>query len=145
MAFLIDTNILLRSVQPHHPHCSIAERALAVLRVRDEALYVTAQNLMEFWAVATRPETENGLGMSTEMAADELTVLKRLFSVLPEIAVLDEWERLVKMHRVSGKNTHDARLVAVMKLYSVANILTFNVQDFARYEGITGVHPETLA
>jgi hypothetical protein len=80
MAFLIDTNILLRSLQPHHPHCSIAERALAVLRSRDETLHLAVQNLIEFWAVATRPETENGLGMSIETVVGELTVLKRLFT-----------------------------------------------------------------
>jgi predicted nucleic acid-binding protein len=59
--------------------------------------------------------------------------------------VLDEWERLVKVHRVSGKNTHDARLVAVMKVHGIASILTFNVQDFTRYEGIAVVNPDTLA
>jgi predicted nucleic acid-binding protein len=145
MAFLLDTNILLRSLQPHHPHCSAVERALTVLRTRDEVLHIAAQNLIEFWAVATRPQSENGLGMSVDVAFGELTVLKRLFSPLPEAAVFDEWERLVRVHRVSGKNTHDARLVAVMKVHGITSILTFNVQDFTRYRGIAVVHPDKLA
>jgi hypothetical protein len=70
MAFLIDTNILFRSVQPHHPQSGVVERALALLRTRHEVLHIATQNLIEFWAVATRPEAENGLGMSVEMAAD---------------------------------------------------------------------------
>lgn len=146
MAILIDTNILLRSLQPHHPHCAIVERAVSALRTRGETLKVTAQNLIEFWAVATRPTSENGLGMTVEMAGRELTVLKRLFSLLPEAApVFEEWERLVITHRVSGKNTHDARVVAAMNMHGITRILTFNVQDFTRYPNIFAVHPETLA
>lgn len=146
MAILIDTNILLRSLQPHHPHCAIVERALSALRTRNETLNVTAQNLIEFWAVATRPASENGLGMTVEMATRELNVLKRLFSLLPETApIFEEWERLVTTHRVSGKNTRDARIVAVMNVHGITRILTFNVQDFTRYQDISAVHPETLA
>ena len=115
MAILVDTNILPRTMQPHHPHCAPAERAVAALRIRQEVLHVAAQNLVEFWAAATRPAGENGLGMSIEAASRELTALKRLFSLLPEVPVFGEWERLVGMYRVSGKTTHDARLVACMR------------------------------
>lgn len=48
MAFLIDTNILLRSVQPHHPQSGVVERALAVLRTRDEVLHIATQNPIKF-------------------------------------------------------------------------------------------------
>ncbi|HMD99143.1 MAG TPA: hypothetical protein VKM93_17680 [Terriglobia bacterium] len=96
--------------------------------------------------MATRPASENGLGMTVEMATRELTVLKRLFSLLPEAAsIFEEWERLVTTFRVCGKNTHDARIVAAMNVYGITRILTFNVRDFARYEDISAVHPETLA
>jgi len=146
MAILIDTNILLRSLQPHHPHCAIVERAISALRTRNETLNVSAQNLIEFWAVATRPANENGLGMTVETAGRELTVLKRLFTLLPEATpVFHEWERLVVTHRVSGKNTHDAHIVAAMIIHGITSILTFNVQDFTRYPNIFAVHPETLA
>src|SRR2546426_8222629 len=102
MAFLIDTNILLRTMQPHHPHCATAEGAVAELRRRSEVLHVAAQNLIEFWAAATRLEGENGLGMSIREATKELTAIKRFFSPLPEIPVFDEWERLVARHSVFG-------------------------------------------
>ncbi len=62
MAILLDTNILLRLLQPHHPHCSIAERAVDALHRRHEGPAITVQNLVEFWAVITRPLDENGLG-----------------------------------------------------------------------------------
>src|ERR1035438_3243548 len=129
MAILIDTNILLRLLQPHHPHCSLVSRALGTLRTRNETLNLTPQNLMEFWAVATRPTSENGLGMTVENSAGELTSFQRLFTLLPETAsVYQEWERLISRHRVSGKNTHDAHLVAAMNVHGITTILTLNVQ-----------------
>jgi predicted nucleic acid-binding protein len=39
---------------------------------------------------------------------------------------------------------HDARLVATMKTHGVTDLLTFNVEDFARYTGVEARHPETL-
>jgi hypothetical protein len=55
MAILVDSNILLRSVQTHHPHYALVERAFAIIRAANETLNVVAQNFIEFWAVATRP------------------------------------------------------------------------------------------
>jgi predicted nucleic acid-binding protein len=143
MAVLVDTNILLRSVQTHHPHYALVERAFIALRAHRETLHVTVQNFVEFWAVATRPErNENGLGMTTEVAAKELAALKKLFQLLPDPgSVFDEWEQLVTTYKVSGKNTHDACLVATMKLHGITRILTFNVADFRRFPGITILDP----
>jgi hypothetical protein len=92
MAVLIDTNILLRSVQTHHPHFVLVERALAALRVEQEPLHVAVQNFIEFWTVATRPVTSNGLGMTTEAATQELAMLKDLFRLLAEPSyIFEEW------------------------------------------------------
>ncbi len=136
MAVLVDTNILLRLAQPHHPSAAVAARALRTLREADETLQITQQNVVEFWAVATRPIAANGLGYTTEQAANEIQALKRLFALLPELPLEDEWERLVTQYRVSGKNAHDARLVAAMTVHGAENILTFNAQDFLRYTEI---------
>ncbi len=146
MGVLIDTNILLRSVQTHHPHYPLIERAFAVLRAGNETPHVAVQNLVEFWAVATRPTgSANGLGLTIEQTVQAFEVIKSLFTVLPEPpAVFVEWERLVTTYRVSGKNTHDARLVAVMRLHGITRILTFNADDFARYPGIEVINPQKL-
>ena len=44
--------------------------------------------------------------------------------------VYAEWRRLVVTHGVSGKKTHDARLVAAMTTEGIVHILTFNSADF---------------
>ena len=105
------------------------------------------QNLVEIWAVATRPaDTRGGLGITTEKAAAELQRLKSLFFVLTETpAIYPVWETLVITHGVSGKQAHDARLVAAMKVHGLNSILTFNTGDFARYAGIEVVHPADVA
>jgi predicted nucleic acid-binding protein len=42
----------------------------------------------------------------------------------------------VKQHAVSGKSAHDARIVAAMIVHGIERLVTFNVRDFKRYEGI---------
>jgi predicted nucleic acid-binding protein len=103
MAVLLDTNILLRLAQPHHPNAPVAARALRALRAGNEALHIAQQNIVEFWAVTTRPIAANGLGYTTAQAAAEVSALKRLFALLPELPLQEEWERLVTHYRVSGK------------------------------------------
>jgi predicted nucleic acid-binding protein len=144
MAVLTDTNIFLRLLQPHHPHCAVAARALDLLRAEEELLNVTSQNLVELWAAATRPLGENGLGFTVEQVIRELEQIKRFWALLPEVPLHGEWERLVKAHRVSGKNTHDTRLVAAMHLHGIEKILTFNVKDFVRYGDITVLDPASF-
>jgi hypothetical protein len=66
MAVVLDRNILLRLLQPQHPHGLIAETAIAALRGKNEVLNITSQNLVESWAVMTRSLSENGLGLTVE-------------------------------------------------------------------------------
>jgi predicted nucleic acid-binding protein len=144
MAVLVDTNILLRMLQPHTAQATIANRALDVLRARNEELHIAAQNLVEFWAVATRPAIVNGIGLTTEQAIREVNALKQLFTLLPELPLQSEWERLVATYLVAGKNSHDARLVAAMVVHGTKSILTFNAQDFTRYAEITVLDPRMV-
>ncbi|HSQ25088.1 MAG TPA: PIN domain-containing protein [Pyrinomonadaceae bacterium] len=145
MSFAVDTNILLRSIEDGHVAQPIAQNGLFGLRDRGEILSIFPQNLVEFWAVATRPIANNGLGWSVDRAKQELANLKNLFVVVADTeAILAEWERLVVLHRVIGKQSHDARLVAAMLVHGVTNLLTFNADDFKRYDEITVVNPQDV-
>ena len=64
MNYLADTNILLRLVQLHNPHHTEAENAVDKLLKRSDTLFITLQNIFEFWNVCTRPLDKNGLGFS---------------------------------------------------------------------------------
>jgi hypothetical protein len=65
---LVDTNLLVRTLQPHHPPYALADGAIAALRSQNKKLFLMPQNLVELWTVATRPMDVNGLGMSTAAA-----------------------------------------------------------------------------
>lgn len=146
MTFVLsDTNILLRSSQPAHPMYSEAVDAVDELRRRGEQLCITAQNLVEFRSVATRPAAVNGLGMSETDADAELARLKSLFVVFADApAILPEWERLVSVYGAAGKQNHDARLVAVMLTHGITTLLTFNREDFIRYTDIIVLTPKDV-
>ncbi len=55
MSHLVDTNILTRVIVVKDPLSPVAQAAINILQQRRESLLVAPQNLMEFWAVATRP------------------------------------------------------------------------------------------
>jgi predicted nucleic acid-binding protein len=66
--------------------------------------------------------------------------------LLPETpAIFPAWEALVSRYQVSGKPTHDARLVAAMQVHGLTSILTFNASDFRRYADIEVVDPADVA
>jgi predicted nucleic acid-binding protein len=146
VAYLVDTNILLRSVDPAHPMYPDATEAISLLRKQQETLCVVPQNLIEFWNVYTRPANRNGLGHTPEEAREEIRRLKAFFNVVADTAdIFDVWERLVAQYQVSGVNVHDARLTAAMLVHGMSHILTFNIEDFNRYAGeITPVHPTAV-
>jgi hypothetical protein len=56
-------------------------------------------------------------------------------------AVFIEWEKLVSLHAIVGKNAHDTRLVAAMTVHGITHLLTFNKQDFQRFTNITVMTP----
>jgi len=144
MSVLIDTNVLLRRTQPDHPSHAVAVESVARLLLTGEPVYFTLQNIAEFWNVATRPAANNGLGFSIAMTLSEVEKIESFLTVLPESpATYGEWKRLVVMHSVLGSKVHDTKLVAVMNVYGVRKILTFNTDDFTRYE-IEAVNPTDI-
>jgi predicted nucleic acid-binding protein len=143
---LVDTNTLLRTLQPAHPQRETARVAIKALTARGYELQLVPQNLVELWVVSTRPVSQNGLGLSIAEAASELTRLKSMFPLLPDTpAIYPVWESLVVEYQVSGKPAHDARLVAAMQVHGLSTILTFDRTGFSRYAGIEVVHPADAA
>jgi hypothetical protein len=122
-----------------------ATDAAAALRLQGEELCVVPQNLYEFWVVCTRPAGQNGLGLTVAGAQAELIHLRGLFVLREDTpAIFREWERLVVAYQVSGKNAHDARLVAAMIVHGISHLLTFNASDFQRYSGIVTLTPQQV-
>jgi predicted nucleic acid-binding protein len=145
MRVLVDTNILARGAQPSHPLWSQSTHYVSKLIRQGDSVFYCAQNIAEFWNVATRPATRNELGLLHEEALGEVSNIERLLGLLPDVpAVYTAWKDIVKSYKIQGVKVYDARLVALMTVYAVENILTFNVSDFKRYGNITALHPSTV-
>ncbi len=143
--YLLDTNIILRTVQTAAPNHTAAVEAIATILNNSDNIFITPQILIEFWAVATRPVEANGLGWSPALVEEEIEQLRQQFPMLDDTPdVFLNWLQLVKQQTVQGKKVHDTRLVAVMQTYDVTHLLTFNVDDFRRYATITLVNPNEL-
>jgi predicted nucleic acid-binding protein len=144
MSVLVDTNVLLRRTQPRHKEHWAAVESVAHFLAAGESVYFTHQNIAEFWNVATRSVSNNGLALTHDLVLREVETIERILTLLPDSpAMYTEWKRLVSTHKVSGVQVHDARLVAAMNVHGVRQLLTFDVEDFARYD-IDVLHPTTV-
>ncbi|MEO8727231.1 MAG: PIN domain-containing protein [Acidobacteriaceae bacterium] len=137
MAVLIDTNILIAISSIRSPGYSDVEAAVKILRQQNTQLVISSQNAIEYWAVCTRPAERNGFGLSIERAQHELSYIEKNYSIIKDLpAVYEAWRSLVSSHEISGRQVHDARLVAVMLVYGIDRILTLNGADFRRFADI---------
>lgn len=144
--YLVDSNILIRWVQPDDSDYPTVEAALASLVRSDAVLCYTSQNLAEFWNASTRPASRNGYGLSPEETDRRARLFESRLRLLPDsLAVHEEWRKLLVDYAVSGVQVHDTHLVALMRVHGVKRILTFNTKDFARFGGIEPLHPGEIA
>jgi predicted nucleic acid-binding protein len=141
----VDTNVLLRLARKSAPQYQIVNLAVGGLLAQGSDLFYTIQNIAELWNVLTRPISSNGYGLSIQEAETQVHAIESGMYLLPDnSAVYSEWRNLVVKYGVIGVQVHDARLAAAMLVHRTQHILTFNVTDFARFGGITPVHPTSV-
>ncbi|MGD9720083.1 MAG: type II toxin-antitoxin system VapC family toxin [Pirellulales bacterium] len=140
MAHLLDTGILLRLVDQRDPLHERVVQAVAALAQQNEELFTTTQNIAEFWNVATRPVSANGLGLTGANVVELLqSIIEPTCGILIEAELLySEFKRLGQKYGFGGKQAHDARLIAMTLCWGIETILTLNERDFRPYraEGI---------
>ncbi|HVJ82584.1 MAG TPA: PIN domain nuclease, partial [Planctomycetia bacterium] len=84
MRIAVDTNVLVRCLhRAHHDH-AVANSALELLRRRNDELLLFTQVACEWWAVATRPVENNGLGLSLPFAERIFRMLRESFLFVPD-------------------------------------------------------------
>ncbi|MBE9040260.1 PIN domain-containing protein [Oscillatoriales cyanobacterium LEGE 11467] len=143
--YLLDTNILLRAYDSASPNHNLAVEAVSKLLERGDECVLTAQVLIEFWVVATRPVEVNGLGWSVDRTRGIVETLLGQFPLLEESAqIFPNWLNLVATGKVMGKRTHDVRLIAVMLAHQITHLLTFNPKDFTIAPNLIIVRPQDL-
>ena len=145
MSYAVDTNIWARSLHQNHPMQQPAKDAIKSILSSGEIIHLLPQNLYELWVVLTRRIEENGFGLSSAEARQQLEDLEELFPLKADSeATYTEWKNLVEQNSVKGKVGHDARIVAAMNVHGITHLLTLNPKDFKRFHGITVVTPDEL-
>lgn len=142
---LIDSNVLLRWVQPHLPVFPTIQSAIDRLVAWDTLLCYSSQNVSEFWNTCTRPVENNGFGLNPHEADQKAAIFENRLLLLPDSEEVHHlWRTILVEKNISGVQVHDARLAALMQIHGIRHILTFNTRDFSRYNEITAVHPEDV-
>jgi predicted nucleic acid-binding protein len=128
---LLDTNLLISASDQGRPDHA---RAVEFLEEDPRELVIAPQNVREFLAVATRAEGENGLGMSPEHAARALADLMVGLTLVGDgKAAASRLLSLIVTGPASGKQVHDASLVATALASEVGTIVTANRRHFERF------------
>jgi predicted nucleic acid-binding protein len=142
---LVDSNVLIARIAPERVEHQQAIDSVDRLLMSGEELFVTPQNIAEFWRVATTPRRRpGGLGLTGVEARLRRENIKRDFTLLrDQPALYDAWEHLVDQYQVIGLAVFDTRLVAAMQIHRLDRILTFNISDFARY-GVSVLDPKAV-
>lgn len=132
---VLDTNILLAATDTARAEHTRARAALDEWPATGTTLYTSGQILREYLSVATRPERQNGLGLTMSDCLGNVRALRDRLDVLPESEkVTARLLALLTDVECAGSQVHDANVVATMLVHGVATIVTINVGDFARYE-----------
>jgi predicted nucleic acid-binding protein len=138
----IDTNVLLAATDEGRTGHEAAISILTDQRNRGLALYWSGQIVREYVVVSTRPESSNGLGMPMTGALRNVDVLRGRLRLLNEDArVLRRLVQLLEVVDCTGKQVHDANVVATALTHGIETLVTANVRDFARFADMIRVVP----
>lgn len=135
-ACFLDTNVLVYAASLRAP---LHQRAAEEIRRRYESrqdLWISRQVLREYLATLSRPQTYSNPKPIRDLVGDVRYFLSR-FPVADEgPAVTEKLLELIEQTNTSGKQIHDANIVATMLAHGITELLTNNPGDFGRYSGM---------
>ena len=145
MRLLLDTNVVLRTVNRDDALYGLVSGAVQTLLNQGHECVLVPQVVYEFWAVASRPAQVNGWGWSPSAVRTVINDLTQDWTLLHDTPeVFERWLELVTTHIVAGKQVHDARLAAAALAYGLDYLLTLNGDNFKRFE-VQTVHPRDVS
>lgn len=135
---LVDTNVLLEATDEGR---QLHTKALGLFRNADGAgvdLFLSTQVLREYLVVATRPIENNGLGMTTDMALDNVKRFQNIASLVAE--TLQAGELFIEWagkHQIRGKKLHDLQILATASVAGMHALITANEKDYPKLPLLT--------
>ncbi len=137
----IDTNILIYASISGSPFCQLARDAIQRLEKEHAELFISRQVLREYLASMTRPDMLTK-ELSRKSVVNAVRNFEEDFTVFNDDPVVTEQLlELIETVSVSGKQIHDANIVATMLVNDVHELLTHNVSDFKRFSGHIKIIP----
>jgi predicted nucleic acid-binding protein len=137
----LDTNVLIYLVRPRSPFHATAVEKLRALDQAARTTWISPQILREYLAVATRQQGPIA-AVAMQEALRDIERFRTTFEVTQESPA--EFRRLLELLAkvpASGKQVHDANLVATMLENGFRHLLTFNQRDFRRFTNIIELEP----
>ena len=139
----VDTNVLVHAISRAAPRHAVAFQAISGMEQAGRDLCISRQVLREILPVLTRPQA-----FSRPVPSDVAISVVRMLEA--RLAVLEEGQdttaqllSLMERAEVGGKQVHDANIVATMLTAGVRKLLTFNAQDFQRFERLGVIEIES--
>ena len=143
--YFVDTNILLTASDSDRDHHAVCHEWLRSAYSGKHSLFLNGQVLREYLVVATRPNSENGLGMQPTAAQSNVVEFRKCIHLLDEKSgVSQTLLELVNQNHLKGKRIHNANIVATMMENGLIQILTINGKDFSKFKEVKVIEPHNL-
>lgn len=129
----IDTNILLRALLTEMDLHVEADASLKKMWREGTELWISGQVIREFIVQATHPRTLKE-PLPIDKVIEHINMIAPLFIIADETsAVRNKLLELLRTHPTTGKQVHDANIVATMLVSGVDKLLTLNIDDMKRF------------
>jgi predicted nucleic acid-binding protein len=128
--YFVDTNVLAYALISSAPQNFMAMRLLQRLDDEDAEIWISRQVLRELAVVLSRSSHKDQVTASLRGVATSFCIAEEHELVSEQLFLL------LDQFQVSGKNIHDANIVATMLAYDIRHLLTYDTADFRRFAGL---------
>ena len=135
---LVATNVLLEATDEGRRFHAQAQNLFRNASDDGVDLFLGTQVLREYLVVATRPIENNGLGMTTELALDNIKRFRKRVSLVAE--TLQAGELFVEWagkYGIRGKRLHDLQILATASVAGMHALITANEKDYPESTPLT--------
>lgn len=137
----VDTNVLIYATNELSIWYPSATESLQTARQLGIDLILSPQILREYLAAATRLSV-SGNGLPVPKILENFHTFQTEFRLVEDNRlVLKTLGDLLLKVSVSGKQIHDANIVATMLTHDIRHLLTHNTDDFTRFSALITVLP----
>jgi predicted nucleic acid-binding protein len=138
---LVDTNVLIYAHLSLSPLHAAARARLEELENAGTELWISRQTLREYLHATTTPGVLTDTISIPDLLDDIRHVLGRFHIAEEGPQATESLLFLMSSVPITGKQVHDAALVATMQANRIGKLLTHNSGDFARFGAFITVLP----